>query len=64
MEDQKEPTFREQLTSLLNRESKENGSNTPDFILASYLHGALDAFDKATLERERWYGRPTEGPVF
>lgn len=57
MEDQKEPTFREQLASLLNQHSKENTSDTPDFVLASFLHGALDAFDKATLERERWYGR-------
>lgn len=57
MEDQKEPTFREQLASLLNRHSKENESDTPDLILASYLLGALDAFNKATLERERWYGR-------
>ena len=57
MEDQIEPSFREQLTSLLNRNSKENTSDTPDFILAGYLLSALDAFDKATLERERWYGR-------
>lgn len=56
-ETQKEPTFREQLTSLINRHSKENGSNTPDFILADYLNRALESFDKATLERDHWYGK-------
>lgn len=54
MEQQGPPTFREELTRLLNRYSMENISNTPDFVLASFLYGALSAFEKATLERDRW----------
>lgn len=48
-------TFKEELTELINRHSKENGSNTPDFILAMFLTGAADVFDVATNERSKWY---------
>lgn len=51
----KSPTFRQELSSLLNRYSKENGSNTPDFILADYLNACLESFDKATASRTHWY---------
>ncbi len=43
--------FRGDLASLLNQHSKEQGSNTPDFILAQYLVDCLEAFDRATLDR-------------
>jgi hypothetical protein len=49
--------FRKELASLVNRYSLENGCDTPDFVLAGYLTAALEAFDAAVLERERWYGR-------
>lgn len=48
--------FREELEMLLNGYSKENGSNTPDYILAHYIERCLDAFDEATRGRDRWYG--------
>lgn len=48
--------LREELAALINRHSLENGSNTPDFILAEYLLGCLGAFDKAARERTHWYG--------
>lgn len=51
------PEFRADLAILLNRHSMENGSDTPDFILAAYLTDCLEAFDKATAHREAWYGR-------
>jgi hypothetical protein len=51
------PTFKEELQNLINRFYRESGSNTPDFILADYLSHALEAFDKAVLERDNWYGR-------
>jgi hypothetical protein len=35
----------------INFHSAENGSNTPDFILAEYLLGCLAAFDKAVQMR-------------
>jgi len=44
-----------ELRKLLNSFSVENGSNTPDYILANYLLGCLDAFDMATNERDKWY---------
>jgi hypothetical protein len=49
-------TLRDELTALLNKHSRENISNTPDFILAYYLLDCLSAFDKATLQRDDWYG--------
>jgi hypothetical protein len=55
-----ENEFRKELESLINRNSAENGSNTPDFILAEYLADCLAAFDKCITMRERWYGRVAE----
>jgi hypothetical protein len=48
--------FEKELESLINRHSKENGSNTPDFILADYLKACLDNFDIAVTMRSKWYG--------
>ena len=50
-------SFRDHLTQVINHWSVENGSNTPDFILARYLASALTAFEGSTIERDRWYGR-------
>jgi hypothetical protein len=44
------------------RASAENGSNTPDFILAQYLTSCLAAFDEAVNAREKWYGREPQFP--
>ncbi|MFA5135357.1 MAG: hypothetical protein WC505_06265 [Patescibacteria group bacterium] len=49
--------LRKSISDAINRCSAENGSDTPDFILAQYLVGCLQAFDAAVKERERWYGR-------
>ena len=49
--------FIEELKSVINRHSRENNSNTPDFILAQYLESCLLAFETATQQRETWYGR-------
>ena len=48
--------FRDDLTNLINHHSKENGSGTPDFILAEYLQGCLDVFDRTSQKRREWYG--------
>lgn len=45
------------LASLLNRYSQENGSNTPDFILAGYMLDCLRAFEKCSRAREKWFGK-------
>ena len=49
--------FRKELSELINRNSMENASNTPDFILAEYISACLLAFDTAIQQRETWYGR-------
>lgn len=49
-------TFRRELMELINRHSKENGSNTPDFILAEYLVESLKLYDKIVNMRNEWYG--------
>jgi hypothetical protein len=50
-------TFEKELKDLINSHSKENDSDTPDFILAQYLMGCLDVFNKTVCNREEWYGR-------
>lgn len=45
-----------EIARALNGFSAENGSNTPDFILAQYLLSCLAAFNEASRARETWYG--------
>jgi hypothetical protein len=49
--------LRKEIESAINRCSAENGSDTPDWILADYLIGCLSAYDVAVTAREKWYGR-------
>ena len=49
-----------ELASLLNKHSAENPSGTPDFILAAYLTGCLDVFNKTVIHRGHWRGEPAE----
>lgn len=51
-------TFRRDLARAINRNSRENGSNTPDFILADFLARCLEAFDAATRRRADWNESP------
>lgn len=51
-------TFKEELTKLINRQSKENASGTPDFILAQFLSASLMAYESAVISRAEWYGEP------
>ena len=51
------PTFVEELEHLINRHSMENGSDTPDFILADFLANVLGEWNTAIKRREEWYGR-------
>jgi hypothetical protein len=52
-EDGSKLNFQEELENLINRHSKENGSNTPDYILAKYLNDCLDAFNSALQTKAR-----------
>ena len=49
--------LRKDIETAINRHSAENGSDTPDFILAEYLIACLAAYDQAVTAREKWYGR-------
>ena len=57
-----EGEFLRELTSLLNKYSAENSSNTPDFLLAEYMMMSLRGFDQFVERREDWYGRGHQGP--
>ena len=46
--------FRKELAELLKKHSKEDGSNTPDIILAAYLERCLEVFDMSIKSRETW----------
>lgn len=43
------------LQALFNRHSRENRSNTPDFVLAAAALAGLRGFESATAERDSWY---------
>jgi hypothetical protein len=45
----------EELKTVLNKHSVENGSNTPDFILATYLIQCLNAWNTATNRRDAFF---------
>jgi len=45
----------DEIRDAINRVSRENNSNTPDYILANYLMGCLDAFEAAVNQRDKWY---------
>ena len=47
----------DEIRAVINRNSAENGSDTPDFLLAGYLNDCLITWDKWVAARERWYGR-------
>lgn len=48
-------SFRKELEHLLNQYSMENTSGTPDYILAEYLSTCLEAFERATIDRDAWH---------
>ena len=50
-------SLEKEFSELMNKYSSENGSDTPDFILAEYLMGCLHNFNKIVRRREKWYGR-------
>jgi hypothetical protein len=44
------------ISAAINRNSAENGSDTPDYILAEYLVACLEALEKTIKLRGKWYG--------
>lgn len=46
-------SLQKELENLLNRHSRENESDTPDFVLAEYMMRCLSAFECAVQARDR-----------
>jgi hypothetical protein len=44
--------FLDELKRLINRLSLENGSDTPDYVLAIFLNSAREAFDEAAKNQD------------
>ena len=55
MSNKNDSTFEKELCILINKYSKENESDTPDFILAEYLMFCLDNFNVIMNKRDKWY---------
>lgn len=53
-------SFKHELQNLINEHSMENGSDTPDFILASFLYSCLESFNHAVRQREQFYNKAKE----
>ena len=53
-------SFESDLKVLINSYSRENYSNTPDWILAQYMHNCLKVWELTTGLREGYYGRVPE----
>lgn len=48
-------SLRQEIEQAINRNCAENGSDTPDWILAEFIMDALEAFDRAVNARSKWY---------
>ena len=48
-------TLEERIKEAINATCAEQGSDTPDFILAAYLADCLAVFERAVRCREEWY---------
>lgn len=49
--------LRRQFANILNCNSAENDSDTPDYILADYLIECLKTYNRTIKAREEWYGK-------
>ena len=47
--------FRKELSELLNKHSKENGSDTPDYALTQFVEKSIEAFDHGVNLRSEFY---------
>lgn len=54
--EKKEKVIKE-FSQVINSNSLENESNTPDYILAEYLYQCLLNFNECSAKREEWYGK-------
>lgn len=50
------PSFVKRVEEAVNKSNREAASNTPDFILAEFVDGAMKAAERLIKSRDRWYG--------
>lgn len=55
--------FQKDLELLLNRHSMENGSNTPDWLLAIYLCNCLKNYQDTVYSRQTWFVNSQPWPI-
>ena len=53
-EDKKYEAFISDIKSVINKHSRENRSDTPDFLLAEMLGGFLNVYENVLRERKQW----------
>ena len=46
-----------EIAEVINANSLEQDSNTPDFILAEYMIHCLEVYNSMTVIRAKWYGK-------
>ena len=51
----KQQALRSRFRQAINAESVENGSNTPDYVLAQLAVDAVVSYERAARARERWF---------
>lgn len=56
----KQETFLGKIEHAINCHSRENGSDTPGFILAEYLANCLTVFDTTVRARDKWHVKAPE----
>ena len=54
MSESKRKSLTKEIEILINKHSRENESDTPDFILANYLMNCLAAYELAVGQRDTW----------
>jgi hypothetical protein len=47
--------FEKELEVLINKHNVEKDSNTPDFLIATYLMGCLQNWNISVKNREEWF---------
>lgn len=63
LDDQKREKCFQELVHWINTNSLENGSNTPDFILADFLLESLILFEKINQDKKEWGQVPDPGEM-
>jgi hypothetical protein len=48
--------LKDELSNLLNKHSRENMSDTPDFLLAEFMMDCLTSYEAVVRKRDAWFG--------